>query len=125
MGCEVQRALHDLERRPSGFGTHPVRMHFAGLRCSPLAYGQYAARLAPCPARVSCRLLSQTGVAAALSPRDRLVYEPEQLEAFAASEVEGMTCCGGGGRAKAFLRMLAQSMAGKVWSAKVYARKPG
>ncbi len=53
--------------------------------------------------------------------RDRLVYDEAQLEAFFASELEG--CCGartGNGQ----VRDAAKAMAGKVWSAKVYGRKP-
>jgi len=53
--------------------------------------------------------------------RARLVYDADQLAAFFSSEMEG--CCGGvadGTR----LSAAARTMVGKVWSARVYARKP-
>lgn len=55
--------------------------------------------------------------------RDRLVYDADQIAAFVAPEVEG-GCCGGGAPG-AILTRVAAELAGKVWSAKVYARKPG
>ena len=53
--------------------------------------------------------------------RDRLVYDADQLEAIASS-AEGGCGCGGGDADQA---RLARTLAGKVWSAKIYARKPG
>jgi arsenite methyltransferase len=53
--------------------------------------------------------------------RDRLVYDAEQLEGLAASDFESLCGCAGG---KAQLLSLARTLAGKVWSAKVSARKP-
>jgi SAM-dependent methyltransferase len=53
--------------------------------------------------------------------RDRLVYDAEQLEGLAGSDFESLCGCAGG---KAQLLSLARTLAGKVWSAKVYARKP-
>jgi SAM-dependent methyltransferase len=53
--------------------------------------------------------------------RARLVYDADQLEGFAGSEGEGACGCGAG---KAELATLARSLSGKIWSAKVYARKP-
>jgi SAM-dependent methyltransferase len=53
--------------------------------------------------------------------RDRLVYDAEQLEGLAASDFESLCGCAG---SKVELLSLARSLAGKVWSAKVYARKP-
>ena len=53
--------------------------------------------------------------------RERLVYDADQLEGLAASDFESGCGCAGG---KAQLLSLARTLAGKVWSAKVYARKP-
>ena len=53
--------------------------------------------------------------------RDRLVYDADQLEGIAASDLESVCCCGAG---KAELTAVARTLAGKVWSAKVYAKKP-
>ena len=53
--------------------------------------------------------------------RERLVYDADQLEGIAASDLESVCCCGGG---KAELTAVARTLAGKVWSAKVYAKKP-
>jgi arsenite methyltransferase len=54
--------------------------------------------------------------------RARLVYDASQLEGFAASELlEGACTCAFG---EEQLGEAARSMVGKVWSAKVYARKP-
>lgn len=51
--------------------------------------------------------------------RARLVYDSDQLEAIAGSE-SGCGC----GLGKEDLAAYAPSLAGKVWSAKIYARKP-
>jgi arsenite methyltransferase len=53
--------------------------------------------------------------------RDRLVYDADQLEGIAASDVETACGCGAG---KSQLGSLARTLAGKVWSAKIYAQKP-
>lgn len=53
--------------------------------------------------------------------RARLVYDAEQLEGMAGSEGEGACGCGMG---KADLAAYALALAGKVWSARIYARKP-
>jgi arsenite methyltransferase len=56
--------------------------------------------------------------------RERLVYDAAQIEEFFSSELpanERSSCCGGG---PGFAEN-ARRMAGKVWSAKVFARKPG
>lgn len=53
--------------------------------------------------------------------RGRLVYDADQLEGIAGSETEGVCGCGMG---KDELGVHARSLAGKVWSAKIYARKP-
>jgi arsenite methyltransferase len=53
--------------------------------------------------------------------RDRLVYDAEQLAAFATSDFESACCCEA---SKPMLQAFARTLAGKVWSAKVYARKP-
>ncbi|MDD5306687.1 MAG: arsenite methyltransferase [Deltaproteobacteria bacterium] len=56
--------------------------------------------------------------------RERLVYEAVQLEAFIGSELKDSSscCCGSslGGLAKTW----APRLEGKIWSAKVFARKP-
>ncbi len=54
--------------------------------------------------------------------RARLVYDADQLEGIASSESEGACGCGMG---KGELMAFARGLAGKVWSAKVYARKTG
>jgi arsenite methyltransferase len=53
--------------------------------------------------------------------KDRLVYDADQLAALAASDLESLCACAGG---KAQLLTVARTLAGKVWSAKVQARKP-
>ena len=53
--------------------------------------------------------------------RERLVYDAEQLEGIAASDLLSLCACAEG---KAQLLTAARALAGKVWSAKVYARKP-
>ena len=64
--------------------------------------------------------------------RERIVYDAAQLEQFLSSELQesgtpesaqSSSCCGGPACTGAG-RSLAESMAGKIWSAKVYARKP-
>ena len=61
--------------------------------------------------------------------RDRIVYDASQLEAFIRSDVEGdgqsEPCGCGGSSSGASLSDVARCLAGKVWSAKIYARKPG
>jgi arsenite methyltransferase len=52
---------------------------------------------------------------------ERLVYDAEQLEGLAASDFENLCSCAGG---KAQMLSVVRTLAGKVWSAKVYARKP-
>jgi SAM-dependent methyltransferase len=56
--------------------------------------------------------------------RERLVYDAAQLEAFFSSELpanERTGCCGGG---PAGFAATAAQMTGKVWSARIFARKP-
>jgi SAM-dependent methyltransferase len=60
--------------------------------------------------------------------RERLVYDGAQLAALAGSDLEGLagssSCCGAppdAGR----IRAVAGALAGRVWSAKFFARKPG
>jgi arsenite methyltransferase len=55
--------------------------------------------------------------------RDRLVYDADQLEAIASSEGESACGCGQAS-SKSIAVQVGRSLAGKVWSAKVYARKP-
>jgi arsenite methyltransferase len=56
--------------------------------------------------------------------RERLVYEAVQLEAFIGSELKdsASSCCGP--NLGTLARTWAPRLAGKIWSAKVFARKP-
>ena len=57
--------------------------------------------------------------------RERLVYDAAQIEAFIGSELkEGSSCCCGGPSTSELARTWAPRLQGKVWSAKVFARKP-
>lgn len=51
--------------------------------------------------------------------RDRLVYDADQIELIVASDLDFM-----GQEGATNLRDFVRTLAGKVWSAKVYARKP-
>jgi arsenite methyltransferase len=53
--------------------------------------------------------------------RDRLIYDADQLEAIGESDLDSICCRT---EAKTKLPTLARGLAGKVWSAEVYARKP-
>jgi arsenite methyltransferase len=53
--------------------------------------------------------------------RARLVYDAKQLEGIAGSDLEAICDCA---QAKSMLPTIARTLTGKVWSAKVYARKP-
>lgn len=64
-------------------------------------------------AGLSAAGLAQTEV------RERLVYDASQLAGFAASDLEGLLDLD-----RAQLAALVRSLEGKVWSAKIYARKP-
>ena len=57
--------------------------------------------------------------------RERIVYDAAQLEALVESEEMGaaFSCCGGG-PPKALVRKAVGEVAGKIWSAKFFARKP-
>jgi SAM-dependent methyltransferase len=58
--------------------------------------------------------------------KERFVYDAAQLKAFFKSELpEGNKACCGGQRGNEELDRLAEAMVGKVWSAKVSARKAG
>jgi len=60
--------------------------------------------------------------------RDRIVYEASQLEVFASSELSecraGRCCEGSSETSGPDLSGLVQSLAGKIWSANIYAEKP-
>jgi SAM-dependent methyltransferase len=59
--------------------------------------------------------------------RERLVYDRAQIEAFIGSELKEGTsscCCGGGSATGDLARTWSACLEGKVWSAKVFARKP-
>jgi arsenite methyltransferase len=53
--------------------------------------------------------------------RERLVYDASQLKAFVSSELDG--CCGTPASPD-LLQSAARDMLGKVWSARIYARRP-
>jgi SAM-dependent methyltransferase len=55
--------------------------------------------------------------------RERLVYDADQLLGFFKGD-DGGTCCGGPTVITPRHRDAARAMVGKVWSARVYARKP-
>jgi SAM-dependent methyltransferase len=55
--------------------------------------------------------------------RARLEYDPAQLKGLIASEVPKTACCGPS-LDEAALDALAETLSSKIWSAKVYARKP-
>jgi arsenite methyltransferase len=58
--------------------------------------------------------------------RERFVYEAVQLEAFVGSELKDTTacCCGGDASLNDLARTWAPRLEGKIWSAKVFARRP-
>jgi SAM-dependent methyltransferase len=60
--------------------------------------------------------------------RERIEYDREQLKALLGADIEidgkGTACCGGDAAPGSSFRELAAECAGKVWSAKIYARKP-
>ena len=60
--------------------------------------------------------------------RDRIVYDTSQLEAFVTTELpdneELVSCCGGPVTPES-VRDFVRKIAGKIWSAKIYAKKPG
>ena len=60
--------------------------------------------------------------------RERIVYDAAQLEAFIGSELEdgrpGSCGCGDPAAGESNAADIVRSIVGKVWSAKVYARKP-
>jgi arsenite methyltransferase len=57
--------------------------------------------------------------------RERYVYEAEQMQAFIGSELkEEASCCCGGASLSELAKEWAPRLEGKVWSAKVFARKP-
>ena len=57
--------------------------------------------------------------------RERLVYDASQLAAFVTAEGVGeMSSCCGDDALVSVIQEIARSLEGKVWSAKVYARKP-
>ncbi len=61
----------------------------------------------------------------AVEVKDRLVYDALQIAAFAQSEEAGSkpSCCGAP-QDDNLTKMVGDSLAGKVWSARVYAQKP-
>ncbi|MFH1132643.1 MAG: arsenite methyltransferase [Pseudomonadota bacterium] len=60
-----------------------------------------------------------------IAVRERLVYDAIQLASFFTSELDQtVQCCGGGALDPKTLKQLAETVVGKVYSAKIYARKP-
>ena len=55
---------------------------------------------------------------------DRLVYSPSQLTALVESELDDSACGCGGATLRDLVRQFAPHFAGKVWSARITARKP-
>ena len=59
---------------------------------------------------------------------DRLVYDESQLVAFIGSELtdlkESSCCCGSKSTDGEWAKKLASTLAGKIWSAKIKAKKP-
>ena len=53
--------------------------------------------------------------------RERFVYDPGSLREIVASELPRVACCGAGENAA---NEIATALGGKIWSAKIYARKP-
>jgi SAM-dependent methyltransferase len=68
--------------------------------------------------------LRQAGLVDA-TVRERLVYDADQLAAFFHGDEGEGACCGGPITSPAVIAAAAQRMVGKVWSAKLFARKPG
>jgi arsenite methyltransferase len=67
--------------------------------------------------------LRQAGLAD-VEVRERLVYDETQIEAFIGSELkEGTSCCCGPSSGE-LAKTLGPRLQGKVWSTKVFARKP-
>ena len=57
--------------------------------------------------------------------RERLVYDATQLTAFVTSEGVGeLSSHGGGEQVRGIISEIVSGLVGKIWSAKVYARKP-
>ena len=62
--------------------------------------------------------------------RERVVYDETQLEGFIASELpdnveQARSCCCGGPAAADQVKEITRALLGKIWSAKIHARKPG
>ena len=59
---------------------------------------------------------------------ERIVYDAAQLKGLVQSELpdneQGLTCCGGS-VSEETIGQIAESLVGKVWSAKIFAQKPG
>lgn len=58
--------------------------------------------------------------------RDRVVYDQSNLTGLVESELptDGGGCCGAGNASPELIRKVAAALAGRVWSAQIYARKP-
>lgn len=58
--------------------------------------------------------------------RDRVVYDQSALTGLVGSELpaDGGGCCGAGNVSPELIRKIAAALAGRVWSAQIYARKP-
>jgi arsenite methyltransferase len=63
----------------------------------------------------------------AVEVKERLVYDPAQIEQIANKAMQAgaeSLCCCGGSTPEDLVSKAAESVAGKIWSAKFYARKP-
>jgi hypothetical protein len=59
--------------------------------------------------------------------RERIIYDAGQMDAFISSELpdnKQVAACCGGATGTGSIRETAEALVGKVWSAKIYARKP-
>ena len=93
--------------------------------------GLYSACIAGAVSEQEYVLGLQTAGLDAVEVRERLVYDAAQLQGLFGSDEEGgccggSGCCGGeeGGARGKLLEELAKRLEGKIWSARVFARKP-
>jgi SAM-dependent methyltransferase len=57
--------------------------------------------------------------------RERLTYDADQLQAFVGSELKDAAACCCGPSTSELAKKWAPKLEGKIWSAKIFARKPG
>ena len=59
--------------------------------------------------------------------RERIIYDAGQVDAFISSELpdnKQVAACCGGANGVGSIREITETLVGKIWSAKIYARKP-